>query len=83
MTQLEHGISAQSSTDDIWDTGMNSPYVLVWRPDHCASKRVMHTDGWQTTIDLCIYTYRYIQTYYPALHTTHTMTCPPNLAFNF
>eukprot|EP01048_Picozoa_sp_COSAG05_P004312 COSAG05_NODE_227_length_13407_cov_32.277953_1_plen_72_part_00 len=26
MTQLEHGISAQSSTDDIWDTGMNSPY---------------------------------------------------------
>ena len=54
-----------------------SCHVLVWRPDHCASKRVMHTDRWQTTIDLCIYTYRYIQTYYPALHTTHTMTTGP------
>ena len=32
MTHLEHGISAQSSTDDIWATGMDSPHRGGWQP---------------------------------------------------
>ena len=29
MIHLEHGISAQSSTHDIWAMGMDSPYVYT------------------------------------------------------
>ena len=48
--------------------------VLGWRTNLCANKRDMHTDRWHTTIDLCTYILQPDGTYYPALHTTHTMT---------
>ena len=57
-----------------WLEVIRSYHVLVWRPDHCASKRVMHSDRWHTTIDLCIYTYMVYSDLLSSLHTTHTMT---------